>query len=219
MLEPVEQNAVIAGDDAAAEVRGRISQCFEMIAAKRMAGIPILNAALRVEVVGLQRYGGDWLAILITPWFMNIMLLPVAGERLEQAEAAPVKTPGSKEMATFPAGSFEMIHGFEASLGGYRMCSLFSPVLEFADQESAVAAAEAALDAILASEADDAAAEDAGMDMIWRGERPPRVMSGDEKAASDGKASEKGSDAVPLSVQPLDRRALLFGRKAQGGAS
>lgn len=161
-----------------------------------MAGIPILNPALRVEVVGLQCFGDVWLCVLLTPWFMNVMLLP-AGAAGDQSGPPAV---GAKEAMAFPAGRFEMIHGFEPGLGRYRMCSLFSPVLEFADQESAVAAAEAALTALLEKAGDEDTARDPGMDMIWRGERPSRGPTNAETAEAEPDCPE------------LSRRGLLFGR-------
>jgi [NiFe] hydrogenase assembly HybE family chaperone len=48
----------------------------------------------------------------------------------------------------FPAGVFEFIAGREDTLGEYLTCSLFSPMFEFADHETArltAAAARAAL--------------------------------------------------------------------------
>lgn len=196
-------------------VKSRIERCFRQIETERMAGIPILNRALRVEVVGLQRFGEEWLSILITPWFMNVMLLPVSPGDGSIAGAASARAVGTKELVGFPAGRFEMIQGFEAAVGHYRMCSLFSPVLEFADHESAVLAAEAALASLLQSDADDHT--DAAMEMIWRGERPA-VGRGEEVPD----ASTIGGEPTPAdrvghsqdggSVTALSRRGLLLGR-------
>jgi [NiFe] hydrogenase assembly HybE family chaperone len=203
------------GCDEAGGVRSAIECCFRQIETDRMAGIPILNHALQVEVVGLQRFGAEWLCILLTPWFMNVMLLPVPPADGAMPDTSYAGAVGHKELVAFPAGRFEMIQGYEAGIGHYRMCSLFSPVLEFADHESAVQAAEAALAALLQGHADDEV--DPGMDMIWRGERPSVP-----KAGKASEVVEKGDDASPpigaehhgdaKSVPELSRRGFLLGR-------
>lgn len=193
-------------------VRERIESCFRRIETERMAGIPILNRALHVEVVGLDRFGDEWMCILITPWFMNIVLLPVSSAA---AAAKPPLAVGSKSIAVLPAGSFEMIHGFEEAIGCYRMCSLFSPMYEFSDHESAVAAAKAARAALLESDADPDV--DADMAMIWRGERPDqrrRDIQPDAEHVQNHRveASPAGDEHTGKPDAELSRRALFLGR-------
>ncbi len=181
------------GPEAAAE---RLERCFAEIAAQRMAGVPILNAALRVKALGTRDWQGFWLSILVTPWFLNVMLQPQAAE----TETLAV---GVKRLFSLPAGPFEFIRGHEPSVGGYWMCSLFSPVLEFTDQEAAEATATAALEALFAE--DDASEAEPDMAMIWRGELPaPEALDEVPEAAA---APEERPDPAGVS-----RRALLRGR-------
>lgn len=209
--------------DTAVRLKARIERCFQRIETERMAGIPILNRALRVEAVGLRRYADDWLGILVTPWFISAMLLPASAASEAGTEAADHQRAavGSKSVARFPAGRFEMIHGREDDLGPFSMCSLFSPVLEFADHASAVIAAEAALAALLDSGTDEKG--DADMDMIWRGElpidrraEPSRVADGegveDQGAVRACDAQPGSDDKEAHEDASLDRRSLLFGR-------
>lgn len=121
----------------------RLEQVFRRIEAERMADVPILNRDLTVEAVGFQEWQGHWLGILITPWFMNLMLLP--GHESDWSSVPA----GKSRMWRLPAGEYEFIAGFEPDLGEYHSCSLFSPVLEFVDQEAARLTAQAALAAIL----------------------------------------------------------------------
>ncbi len=116
-------------------IAGGLESVFHRIEKTAMAGVPILNPRLSVKAVGLRECGDEWLALLVTPWFMNLVLLPRAGPDALSA------TTGEKSHVAFPAGRYEFIHAFEDELGSYRVCSLFSPVLEFADQESAEATA------------------------------------------------------------------------------
>lgn len=116
----------------------RVAQAYERIWRTRMEGLPFLNAALRVEAVGFREWDGQWLGALVTPWSLNLVLLPGRGRWTTLAA-------GAERFVAFPAGRFRFIAGHEASLGESHSCSLFSPVLEFADHEAAHLTAQAAL--------------------------------------------------------------------------
>jgi len=117
---------------------------FNDILNKRMRELPIVNSALSVQAVGFNRFGEDWLGILITPWFMNLMLLP-APDSVWRGQHA-----GTKIDMHFPYGTFEFTLGGETQIGTYALCSLFSPMFQFENQAAALAAAEAALQGLLA---------------------------------------------------------------------
>lgn len=117
-----------------------IAAAFRRIEQERMAGIAIVNPALRVEVVGLLSWQGCPLAILITPWCMNLILLPAVEEDGSAAQ--------ERRFYRFPSGDFAFLRGREPEIGEYHSCALFSPMAQFADQESARAVAEAALAAL-----------------------------------------------------------------------
>ena len=127
-----------------------LEDTFRAIERERMADVPILNPAIKVQAVGFQEWEGQLLGILITPWFMNLMLLPLD-------ESEPAAASGESSPVDFPAGRFEFIHGEEAAIGAYQMCSLYSPVFDFEDHAAAVATAEAVLEQLF--EDDEAEAE------------------------------------------------------------
>lgn len=131
---------------------------FARIAATRMAGLPVCNPALKVEVVGMQRWAGEWLSALITPWALNLMLLPGGGGHFRPLAV------GQTQRWRFPSGEYVFSGQRETGLGAYQSCSLFSPVFEFASQAEAVAVAGASLAALLQVHAPhpDAAAHFAG---------------------------------------------------------
>lgn len=126
-----------------ADVKLLLESVFKRIRAERMAGVPILNDALEVEAVGFEEHDDMLLGVLVTPWFMNLMLLPI-----EQGEWKG-QLNGGKSTLELPAGTFEFIAGFEDGIGEYRMCSLFSPVFEFGDHATAVATAAAVVEGVL----------------------------------------------------------------------
>lgn len=120
------------------ELNQALESCFSQIQQQRMIDVPILNPALRVQAVDFQLFAQNWIGVLITPWFMNLLYF--------QTDNTLV---GSKITHTFPAGQFEFIVSYEQALGFYQSCSLYSPMFDFAQQEIALQTAQAALQALL----------------------------------------------------------------------
>lgn len=181
---------------------------FASVAQIRMAGVPILNPALRVEAVGFELCeatvapapaeiptptGAQALelpgavGVLITPWFMNLVWFPLA--RSDQAEGV-----GRSRLRRVGGECFDFIGGYEAGFGCYDACSLFSPMFEFADPATARATARAVLDTL----------------------RQPVVT------ASIVAPARTAAQHLPQNKPPelAARRAFLFGRRpsAEGSA-
>ncbi len=159
-----------------------LERTFQRVLAQQMQDMPMVNPALTVEAVGFREWNGHWLGILITPWFMNLVLMPRV--------AASWHAIGERESRhhVFPAGVFEFIGGRDAVLGDYQACSLFSPMFEFANQAGARDTAVAALDALF-----DAASREAG------------------DAPVPQRATEAAAPA-PAPVAPaVSKRSFLFG--------
>lgn len=201
----------------ATALAARIEACFRRIEAERMADVPILNRALGVRVVGVRSWRDDWLCVLLTPWFMSVVLLGRYAAADDSRHSVPLRPVGAKEIEAFPSGRYEFIHAHEPDIGAYRTCSLFSPVFEFSNQETAVATAEAALVALLDPGHAERPEDDDGMDKIWRGERP--TSAAEDATCSSAIADERASavadtDACESRERPiaLSRRAFLSGR-------
>jgi len=171
-----------------------LERVFKRIHSERMQGLPVLNPALEVEAVGFRGHDDGCLGVLITPWFMNLMLLPGEGDDWRGIPA------GSVQVHRFPSGTYEFIVGEETEIGHYQLCSLFSPVFEFADQAAAVATAEAALDALL-----DAAAVTADSGREREGDAVTGRLRGATAATTEHPGLQQRLQ------QPVSRRALLRG--------
>lgn len=120
----------------------RLTAAYRAVHDQRMRGLPFVNAALRVEAVAFAPWKTYWLGVMVTPWSMNLMLLPGAAEAWR---SLPV---GDKRRYRFPAGDFDFVAGRADDIGEYLACSLFSPVLEFADHASARQTAALAREAL-----------------------------------------------------------------------
>lgn len=120
-----------AADPMARDPSSLVTAVFRDIARTRMHGLPFLNEQLSVEAVSFAPWEGKWLGVLVTPWCMNLMLLPGA------PDAWLALPQGEKRAYRFPAGTYEFIGADDPHLGAYAICSLFSPMDGFADQGSA----------------------------------------------------------------------------------
>jgi len=132
---------VVPVRDLLADPSPRLVSAFRA-AATRMAGLSFVNPALAVEAVGFAPWQGHWLGVVLTPWFMNLILAPY------DASVWPLLKPGEKRRYRFPAGDYEFIGARDNLAGDYQLCSLFSPVLQFDDQETARMVAQLARDAL-----------------------------------------------------------------------
>lgn len=154
------------------EIAQHIKQVFEDIHQHRMVDMPMVNPALSVEVLGFDEKTDGRVGILITPWCMNLMLVPLTEDWSDLK-------PGTKQCHSLPSGQYEFVVAQEQGLGAYQSCSLFSPMFEFGDQATAVATGQAALSAVMAggpteSQADvSATSESSGMSRraFLRGDR------------------------------------------------
>jgi [NiFe] hydrogenase assembly HybE family chaperone len=126
-----------------ADALRRLEAAFRTIQATRMQGVPLLHAALRVEAVGFlpEAEGAVASGVLITPWFMSLVRLP-----LHDAAAAAMLAPGLGGVRAWGAYAFDFLGAFELAIGAYETSSLFSPMAEFEDQAAAVATARSVLD-------------------------------------------------------------------------
>jgi [NiFe] hydrogenase assembly HybE family chaperone len=126
---------------------------FEKIAHTRMAGLPIVNPALRVEAVGFRSWQGRQAGVLVTPWSIGLVLLPGPDAPLERL------APDRRTLWDFPSGSYEFMGLDEPMLGACHICPLISPVMEFADHEAALALAREIARAVFATDGGSAAAQ------------------------------------------------------------
>lgn len=122
---------------------------FREVHASRMADLPFLHPALRVEAVDFALWQGQWLGVLLTPWAMNLILLPHTAADWQEVP------PGEIRRVLFPAGEFEFVAAADDRIGQWQSCSLFSPMSEFPDQETAVLVARAVRSALFVADARD----------------------------------------------------------------
>lgn len=135
-----------------------------------MRDLPFVNLALSVEAIGFRRWqpedlaalattpqttakvpgssgavAGDWVGAVITPWFINLFLLPGGGNLWSDLAS------GERCQIPFPVGPLEFIADYNAAaeIPAYQYLPLFAPPSQIVSQAAARAAATAALEAML----------------------------------------------------------------------
>lgn len=103
---------------------------FDGIYRERMWGLPIVNADLAVEAVGFEPFEIHELGVLITPWFMNLVLLPGDDTLRDRKQGASCSI-------ELPAGPYDFNVSHDDKLGTFLSAILFRTVSDFPDQATA----------------------------------------------------------------------------------
>ena len=140
--------AVAYADDPTALLEAHYQRVWDT----SMHDMPFVNPALSVAAIGFRRHEGDWVGAVLTPWFLNLFVLPGGGTLWTDLAS------GDRVRIPFPVGELEFIADYDpgSTLPACQYCPLFAPVSQFATQEAAVAAAEAALTALFIAPAVEA---------------------------------------------------------------
>lgn len=200
---PPEQFMVLE-DPGAATVReeaeiatlaDRLVADFTEIWHSTMRDVPLVNRALRVEAVGFRRHEGKIMGVLVSPWFMNLVLLP-------ESEDWAHLVAGQKEIIAFPSGDYEFIHNTRDHIGGYKACSLFSPMGDFTSHKDATDVARAVMGAIF-----DPA------------HRADTDRAADIRARREAELSDLEGQTPEIDPAPTRRAVITGGIAAEDGAA
>lgn len=123
---------------------------YTEVAETAMKDVFICNPNLSVEAVGFRAYQDGLLGILITPWFINLMI--IGDEPEDETERL---SSGQKRKHGFPSGQYEFITSDVDGFGRHQSLSLFSPAMEFESQVAARLTALECLKAVFLEDAKD----------------------------------------------------------------
>ncbi len=187
-----------------------LERAFERIHQEQMRDIPILNPLLRVQTLGFQEYQGRVLGVLITPWLMNLVMLPAEADNWDEMKL------GDKRSYNFPSGDYRFLLNEIDGVGRCQAHSLYSPMHEFINQDHAVAAAQSFLDRLMVEAVDETDPVDEELlGRIMRGEESSEVeMDGFAVSGSSETPAPPVRGANPAASQvdsAMSRRDLLRG--------
>ncbi|WP_425052420.1 [NiFe]-hydrogenase assembly chaperone HybE [Psychromarinibacter sp. S121] len=180
-----------------AEATDRLVADFREVYHAKMRDVPIVNKALHVEAVGFRKQGDTILGVLVSPWFMNLVMMP-DGQDWSGLRA------GEKEVIAFPSGDYEFIHNTRELTGGYKACSLFSPMADFTTQKQATDVARAVMVALF----DEANRDDT--------DRAADIRATREAELAAVEAAEEAETQPVLPEEPSRRAVITAGMSGAG---
>ncbi len=117
------------------ETTQKLETCFNHILIENMQGINILNHELEVEAIEFTKWNGRLMGMMVTPWFVNLIMLPNEKDNWHTLEL------GDKQTYNFPSKDLDMMVNEIEGFGYCRTYSLYSPCKDLPNQESARIAA------------------------------------------------------------------------------
>ena len=116
---------------------------FDQIGHERIEGLPIYNSELNVEAIDFQVCPDGLLGVLITPWFINLILIPAEQTRWQAYEL------GTKHTCDTGNGEQEFVLGEDEGVGWYLFKTVISPTHCLKNQAAAQTTARQALHDLL----------------------------------------------------------------------
>ena len=117
-----------------------------------MRDLPIYNDKVAIEAIGFRMSDeAELLGVVLTPWFMNLIMLPVEPAPMDMAAV------GRTVSVELPAGERAFVIGGDEVIGLYKAHSLHSPVLNFTLPGQARAEAQRMLSLLMTPTTDEAA--------------------------------------------------------------
>lgn len=119
-----------------------LERCYRRVQHERMGGLGLLNPALSVQALGFEPAAQNPAlaeGVLLTPWFMSLLRLPL------RAQAPAGGRIGQRSSHAFGNECFDFLGAFDAEIGYYESCALFSPMHGFDSQPLALQTAQEVL--------------------------------------------------------------------------
>lgn len=185
----------------AEQLINNLEETFTRIQHNQMKGIPILNPVLKVEAVGFQEWDDLIVGVLITPWFMNLMIFP------REKDAWDKLSVGTKQTHLFPSGTYEcMVNEFDG-VGRCQTFPIHSPMNEFDSQEMAVFVARMFIEKLMTeSENEDVALDEQRLGKFLQGQDMEQIHQQELEEKVDASQCQS---LKKKTEQPLTRRELL----------
>ena len=173
--------------------------------AHKMADLPIYNPELSVAVTPFTDLKQDWLGVVVTPWCMNIIVLPKSASHDNALKV------GEKFKLGLPSGQYEFIRSHDTGMGDYACCSVFSPMHDFKQQEVATDTAQAVLEALMEAENFEQSERQQFKEHQQEQQALAQTNSEDTSQGIDAEENNNQANTEVEAVTELDRRAFLTG--------
>ncbi len=196
------------------QISATMEQTFKRILTENMQGIPILNPMIEVQALGFQEWQGRVLGVIITPWLMNLVLLPAEGEDWSQMEL------GHKQPHEFPSRSYKFMINDIEGIGPCQTYSMCSPMREFSTHQQAVQVAQDFLDGLMVERkpTEEDLVDEELLGRVMKGEDTSDIDLSQfdeiEPVLAESPGNLKPADVQVTVEKKLSRRDLLRGNLA-----
>lgn len=113
-----------------------LENTFRSIAEKQMTHLPFYLPGIPVKACGFTLFEGQWIGAMLTPWMMELMVLPGPGQEWPRRKLA------ERMALSLPQGDMAFRVGELTPELHYLACSLMSPLDSHLGAEQAVQLAE-----------------------------------------------------------------------------
>lgn len=90
-----------------------------------------INPALSVEAFGFARHQGDWLGVVVTPWFLRLFLINGGGTLWGDIP------PGQRRYVELPYGTLPFVAEYDPQIGALQYSALVASIGEVPDMATA----------------------------------------------------------------------------------
>ncbi|MER2539014.1 MAG: [NiFe]-hydrogenase assembly chaperone HybE [Azonexus sp.] len=112
---------------------------FQQLWEESVADTRQTNPALQVKVIGFVRCEGDWVGVMVTPWFIHLLLLPGGGTLWGDIPD------GQRRYLDLPGSTYYFTATEAPGIGPYQYTALLDNINQVADMATARHLADDAL--------------------------------------------------------------------------
>ncbi|AFJ46924.1 hydrogenase 2-specific chaperone [Shimwellia blattae DSM 4481 = NBRC 105725] len=142
----------------------QLAAWYQEHAAPRMADLPFYRADMPIQCCDFQRFEGQWVGTLLTPWMLELVVMPGPGQVWDE------RPTGEALGLAFPAGDIRFRVSSPQPDLPLLSCSLLSPLPATLSPEQAQTIARDALRLLLALPVTEPAALDTSRRALLTGQ-------------------------------------------------
>lgn len=186
------------------EISAQLDSFFNKVLVEDMAGLPLLNENIKVEIVCFQIYEERPIGIVIAPWLMSLVMFPN-----EEDDWSAYKI-GDRQDHEFPSGERKfLINEFEG-IGICQSLAIHSPMADFKSQEHARLTAHVFMKKLMIPIDPDDQLDEKRLERFIEGEEMAEIHQSEK--ISPPAATDVSSKAVDSSSVEIARSDFIRGK-------
>ena len=188
-----------------AEITSQLDSLFNNILANEMAGLPLLNPKINVEVLGFQEFEGRTIGIVISPWLMSLIMLPSS----QLADDWSMFEIGQQHVHTFPSGDYKFLVNEFEGIGICQVHAIHSPMSNFFTHDQAKITALIFMKKLMTVVDEDDRLDERRLERFINGENMDDIQKS-EQVQED--LPETSPEKIKKPTPEIARRDFLRGR-------